>query len=137
MDFFFWGGGGGGGGGGGAKGMLAPLSNFWGACPPPPPPPPPTPHPPPPPPPWPPPLPTPMLDCADVFRSQDLRCSDINHVVIKRTICVCTFFFRNVSAHQDIAIHVHAPIKLRRCISAVSRQNLSWERLDFHKLYIL
>ena len=28
------GGGGGGGGGGGAKGMLAPLSNYWGAWPP-------------------------------------------------------------------------------------------------------
>ena len=31
------------------------------------------------------------LDCADVFRSQDLLCSDINHVVIKRTICACRF----------------------------------------------
>ena len=43
------------GGGGGGKGMLAPLSNYWGGawppCPPPPPPPPP-PAPPPPPPPF-------------------------------------------------------------------------------------
>ena len=54
----------------------------------------------------------------------------------QRTICACHFglyafriyiFFRNIFAHQDIAIHVHALIKLRRCISAVSRRNLSWE----------
>ena len=50
-------------------------------------------------------------------------CSDIKHVVMKRRICVW---------HQDSTImytriHVHALIRMRRCILAVSRQNLSLE----------
>ena len=44
-------------------------------------------------------------------------------------------FFCNIFEHhnQDSAIHmgihVHAPIRLHRCISAVPRQNLAWEWL--------
>ena len=86
------------------------------------------------------------LDCADVFQSQDKRCSDINHVVIKRMICACrsrTYIFSATFSRIKTAlfmykhIHKHAPIRLRRCISAVFRQNLSWEWLNFRNLYKL
>ena len=81
------------------------------------------------------------LDCTDVFRSQNfMRSSDINHVVIQRTICAfCklnsmrslhtyTLFPRNIldmpcsdcascpTLFMYTGIHMHAPIRLRRCI---------------------
>ena len=86
------------------------------------------------------------LDCADVFQSRDQRCSDINHMVIKRMICACrsrTYIFSATFSRIKTAlfmykhIHKHAPIRLRRCISAVFRQNLSWEWLNFRNLYTL
>ena len=68
-------------------------------------------------------------------QQQQHRCSDISHVVIKRTIYTLfahTFFSATFSRIKTALfmytrIHVHASMRLRKCIYAVSRQNLSWK----------
>ena len=70
------------------------------------------------------------------YQADDLRAS-LSPYAYRLYIFSLTFSRIKTALFMCTRIHVHAPIRLRRYISAASRQNLSWEWLNFCNLYKL
>ena len=71
------------------------------------------------------------------YQADDLCLSLIVYTFSIYIFVSATFLRIKTARFMYKRIHVHAPIRLRRCISVAYRQKLSWELLNFGKLYKL